>query len=113
MKIAIIAENDVLNRCSAKGCMNAFSDRTGAFERYGEDVELVEFTSNGGNLEDTIKKLMEMGVDAVHLSTCMRAVSAEYEALAEQLAEYFDVVGYSHGSEQGRTKRAVNLKMKK
>jgi hypothetical protein len=46
----------------------------------------------------------------VHLSTCLRAKSAEYEALAKRLAEDFDVVGYTHGSFQEKKRKAVIIK---
>jgi hypothetical protein len=39
----------------------------------------------------------------------MRAKSDEYEALAQRLAINFDVVGYSHGSEEGKTNRTCSL----
>lgn len=50
------------------------------------------------------------GVDAVHLSSCMRAKAANYESLAKRLAEYFDVVGYTHGAEEGKERAAIIIK---
>jgi predicted metal-binding protein len=110
MKIAIIVQKDILTTCSTKGCLNAFNMKLGAFERYGENTELVELTSDGVNMEDKIQNLIRNGVEAVHLSTCMRARSNEYELLAERLSKHFHVIGYTHGSEQGKTKKAVNIK---
>jgi predicted metal-binding protein len=112
MKIAIIVRNETLNTCTAKGCLNAFAKRIDSFERYGEDIELMGFTFESGDLEHKIEKLIKNGVEAVHLSSCMRAKSSEYEMIAERLSKNFHVVGYTHGDEQGRTKKAINLKMK-
>jgi predicted metal-binding protein len=112
MKIAIIVRKETLNTCTAKGCLNAFAKKIDSFERYGEDIELVGFTFESGDLEYKIEKLKKSGVEVVHLSSCMRAKSSEYEEIAERLSRSFHVIGYTHGSEQGKTKNAINLKMK-
>jgi predicted metal-binding protein len=112
MKIAIIVRKETLNTCTAKGCLNAFAKKIDSFERYNQDVELVGFTFESGDMEYKIEKLKNNGVEIVHLSSCMRAKSSEYEALAERLSENFHVIGYTHGSEHGKTKNAINLKMK-
>lgn len=110
MKIAIIVRNETSNRCTGKGCLKAFFKRIDAFKDYNEDVELVGFTHSGGDIDYKIEKLINNGVDVVHLSTCMRAKSAEYESLAKKLSKHFDVVGYSHGSAEGKTRKTINLK---
>ena len=112
MKIAIIVRNETLNTCTAKGCLNAFNKRIDSFKEYDKDTELIGFTFESGDLEHKIKKLIKNGVEAVHLSSCMRAKSEEYENIAERLSENFHVIGYTHGSEQGKTKSAIILKRK-
>lgn len=107
MKIAIIVRSETLDRCTGRGCLNAFSKRIDAFERYGEEAQLVAFTHDGGDLEHKIDNFKKHGVDVVHLSTCMRGKSAGYEALAKRLSRNFDVVGYTHGSFRGRTREAI------
>ena len=110
MKIAIIVRMETLNTCTAKGCLNAFTKRIDSFERYDHNVELIGFTFESGDIEEKIEKLKKNGVEAVHLSSCMRSKSSHYEALAQRLSENFDVIGYTHGSEEGKTKVAISLK---
>lgn len=109
MKVAILVNEDTMNRCTGKGCFNAFSNKTGAFADYESDVELVEFTHAGGDLKHLIESLIKNEVDVVHLSSCLRSKYVNYESLAYKLSQYFKVIGYTHGSEKGRTRDAINL----
>jgi predicted metal-binding protein len=108
-KIAIIVRNETLDKCTGKGCLNAYFERLDAFADYPEETRLVGFTQDSGDLEKKIAKLKELGVEVVHLSSCIRGKSANYEPLAERLAQDFEVVGYTHGSCQGRTREAICL----
>lgn len=72
MKVAILVNEDTMNRCTAKGCFNAFNNKTDSFANYDSDIELVEFTHAGGNLEQLIESLIKNKVDVVHLSSCLR-----------------------------------------
>jgi predicted metal-binding protein len=110
MKIAILVRQDILNSCTAKGCLNAFNNKIDSFYSYDEDTELVGFTIEGGELEYKIKKLIKNGVEAIHLSSCMRSKSENYEALAELLSNYFHVIGYTHGSNEGKRRNTITLK---
>jgi len=107
MKIAIIVRNETLDKCTGKGCLNAFFQRLDAFVDYDENIQLVGFTQESGDLEKKISKLKELGVDVVHLSSCLRGKSADYQALAERLSQEFAVVGYTHGKFDGRTRQAI------
>ena len=109
MKIAIIVRNETLDKCTGKGCLNAFFERLDAFAPYAENTRLVGFTQESGDLEKKIAKLKEQGVDVVHLSSCMRGKSADYEELAKRLSQDFAVVGYTHGAFDGRTRQAICL----
>jgi predicted metal-binding protein len=111
MKIAIIVREETLLRCTAGGCMNAFSQRIDSFARYAdqEDVELVAFTHDGGDIEKKVAVLQKKGVDVVHLSSCIRGKGTNYEPLAKRLSEHFAVVGYTHGEEIGNTGPAIIL----
>ncbi|GAA0182645.1 hypothetical protein SH2C18_49860 [Clostridium sediminicola] len=110
MRIAIIVREETLDRCTGKGCFNAFFKRIDAFKDYKDNVELVSFTHNGGDIDYKIQKLIDNNVKVIHLSSCMRAKSKDYESLAEKLSKYFDVVGYTHGSVKGKNKEAICLK---
>ena len=95
-KIAVLVNEDTMQRCSCGGCLKAFMNKADSFERYAdEDIELVGFTT-------------------VHLSTCTRGKNENYESIAEQCAEAgFDVVGYTHGGAVSKDgKEAVVLSAK-
>ncbi|MBP2638591.1 MAG: protein of unknown function region [Firmicutes bacterium] len=109
MKIAIIVREETMMNCTGGGCMNAFGKRIDSFARYAgrDDVELVAFTHNGGDIEKKIAALKKKEVEVVHLSSCIRAKDANYELLARRLSEHFAVVGYTHGDEIGKTGPAI------
>jgi predicted metal-binding protein len=109
-KIAIIVRNDTLHNCTGHGCLNAFLQRLDAFTDYDQTVQLVSFTHECGDLDKKIITMKRNGIDTVHLSSCLRGKSDRYEELAERLARDFDVIGYTHGNVEGRTRRANNIK---
>ena len=109
MKIAILTRPETMDRCIGKGCMKAFHNRLDAFSAYGPEAELVGFTHSGGDIEHKIARLIEYGVDAVHLSTCLRAKGDDYEGLAARLAAHFNVVGYTHGSAEGKERKTCSI----
>lgn len=98
MKIAILVNENTLQRCTGHGCMNAFNNRADSFAGYGSEARLVSFTHAGGDLELKIARMVEFGVTVVHLSTCLRANSPDYNGLEQRLLQHFQVVGYTHGS---------------
>lgn len=107
MKIAIFVRQETADRCIGKGCLSAFYSRKDAFSSYGPDTELVGFTHTGGDLDHKIERLIEHNVQVVHLSTCLRAKSDDYEALAERLMAHFVVIGYTHGSSERKSRTLV------
>lgn len=109
MKIGILVREETADKCIGKGCLNAFYKRLDAFSELPEEAELVAFTHTGGDLEHKIERLKENGVEVLHLSTCMRSKSENYEELANRLSEHFRIVGYTHGSEVGKTRETVFL----
>ena len=72
-KIAVLVNEDTMQRCSCGGCLKAFMNKADSFERYAdEDIELVGFTHSGGDLAKKIESFKKKGVTTVHLSTCTR-----------------------------------------
>ncbi len=112
MKIAIIVREETLQNCTGKGCFKAFFKRKDSFEQYDEDAEIIVFTHEGGNFEKKIERMIQEEIDVVHLSTCLRGKSDQYEVLAKQLSRHFDVVGYTHGSREGKKGNTVNYQNK-
>lgn len=112
MKIAIIVREKTMERCTTKGCMKAFNNREDAFGNYGENAELVSLMNDGGDFQYKVSKLVDLGVDTVHLSTCIRGKNENYMEMADMLSEHFNVVGYTHGNVEGKTRRAVFINKK-
>jgi predicted metal-binding protein len=103
MKIAILTREETMQRCTGKGCLNAFFQKKDAFAHYlDREVTLSVFTHAGGDLDHKIAMMLKNDVQVVHLSSCLRSKSPDYEAIATRLSEYFDVIGYTHGPEEGK-----------
>lgn len=114
MKLAIIVREETMMRCTGGGCLNAFFKKIDSFARYAgqEDLTLVAFTHNGGDMEKKIAALIKKKVDVVHLSSCMRGKDENYKNWAEKLSEHFAVVGYTHGEEHREGKETMILNKK-
>lgn len=111
-KVAILVNEDTMQRCSCGGCLRALFEKKDSFARYGdEELELVGMTHSGGDLAKKIETLRKKGVDVVHLSTCTKSKNENYGAIADACAEYFDVVGYTHGSPDGKGKGKMAVEL--
>lgn len=109
MKIGILVREETMKICTGKGCLSAFFQKKDSFARYCEELELLMFTHTGGDLNRKIKNMLQAGIETVHLSTCLRARSSDYDSLIERLAEHFAVVGYTHGSEVRKGQMSSNF----
>ncbi len=110
MKIAILINEETSYKCTCSGCLKAFFNKEDAFEGYPPESELISFTHLGGDLDKKINRLIDKDVDTVHLSSCVRSKYPDYETLANKLSEHFNVVGYTHGSAEGKTRGTISLK---
>jgi predicted metal-binding protein len=106
-KIAVIVREATLQNCTGKGCFKAFFSRKDSFENYDADAEIRVFTHEGGDIQKKLERMIEEEIDVVHLSTCLRGKSDQYEILAKELSEYFQVIGYTHGSREGQKGNTV------
>lgn len=110
LKIAILVREETTAKCTGKGCLRCFFAKTEGFARYrGMDVELIGFFHSGGDLEYKLTKMKEAGVQVIHVSTCMRGKYEGYEELVEKIGKDFDVIGYTHGSENGKTRKTMSV----
>ena len=108
--IAIMVRAETSEKCIGKGCLRSFFAKSEAFSRYrNQEVELLGFLHNGGDIEHKIAQMKTIGVEVVHLSTCMRGRDPDYAALAARLARDFAVVGYTHGPAEGKVTPTINL----
>ena len=106
--IGIINCFDVSQRCSSSGCLKALHDRTGSFARYAEEeIRILSFVHCNGCGEAAVEQVLaraermrKVGVDVIHLSTCVKSRCSHYDEFLEALSEEFEVVGNSHGKKQ-------------
>lgn len=49
--------------------------------------------------------MKKAGVQVIHVSTCTRGKDPGYVELVKRLSRDFDVIGYTHGVENGKTKK--------
>ena len=72
-KIAVLVNEDTMQRCSCGGCLKAFMNKADSFERYAdEDIELVGSPIVVAIFAKKIESFKKKGVTTVHLSTCTR-----------------------------------------
>lgn len=116
--IAIYLCGNVAKRCTANGCLRVFNNKEDSFEEYeNEDCKLVAVNTCNGcdespieSLELKIEKLKKAEVDVIHLSSCIRGRCEHYEEFAKVFSQHFDVVGYTHGSKEGRQNNSISIK---
>lgn len=74
-RIAVVRCHIVSEVCPGVGCLKAFAHRKLNFEEYGPDTELIGFFTCGGcsgrRVSRLVEKLLDHGLDVVHLSSCM------------------------------------------
>lgn len=75
IKIAVVRCHTVAEVCPGVGCLKAFNHRKLNFKEYGPDTELIGFFTCGGcsgrRVSRLVEKLMDHGLNVVHLSSCM------------------------------------------
>ena len=100
-KIAILVNEDTMNRCMSTGCVRAILNKEDAFARYGdEEIQFVGISHGNGDMDKKFDQLFRKCVDTIHISTCMRSKGKAYEDLGNLCLEAgFNVVGYTHGNE--------------
>ena len=117
-KIGIYVCGNVAKKCTGNGCLRAFNENKDSFSEYeGQNCKLVSFNNcNGCNEEPMeslllkIEKFKKAGVDVIHLSSCIRSKCDHYKEFVEELSKYFDVIGYTHGSAEGKKNNNINKK---
>jgi len=114
-KIGVLVCKNVSDKCSGAGCFKAFNQKSDAFELHDEEIELGSFTHCSGCDEEAeellnskIERMKIIGIETVHLSTCIRGRCHKYEEFAEKFAQDFDVIGYTHGSSEGKKLNNIN-----
>ena len=96
-KIGIYVCGNVSKRCTANGCLRAFNEN-------GCDEDPME------SLLVKIEKFIKANVDTIHLSSCIRGRCDHYQEFVDELSKYFDVIGYTHGTAEGKRNNNINKK---
>lgn len=117
-KIGIYVCGNVAKKCTANGCMRAFNDNKDSFSIYDEsEYKLVAFNSCNGCDEEPmeslllkIEKFKKADADTIHLSSCIRSKCEHYQEFVDELSGEFDVIGYTHGSAEGKKNNNINKK---
>lgn len=110
LKIDILVREETSDKCTGQGCLRSFFAKEESFARYrGMEMELAGFFHSGGDLDYKLAKLKKDGVQVIHVSTCMRGKYSGYQELVKKIVEDFDVIGYTHGSENGKQRKTVSI----
>lgn len=74
-RIAVVRCETVSEVCPGVACFRAFSERHSHFAQYGDNTEIIAYFTCGGcpgrRVSRLVEKLVDHGLDAVHLSSCM------------------------------------------
>ena len=105
INIGIINCAEVAKKCSGTGCINAFNENRGSFDKYVfKDAEIVSFAQCHGCSENATEgvvieanKMKDKGVKTIHISTCIRGRCKWYSEFVDELSRDFEVVDYTHG----------------
>lgn len=117
-KIGIYVCGNVSKKCTGNGCMRAFNENKDSFGDYDEsEYKLVAFNNCSGcdeapmeELLVKIEKFKKAEADTIHLSSCIRSKCDHYQEFVEELSKNFDVMGYTHGSAEGKKNNNMNKK---
>lgn len=81
-RIAVVRCNITSETCPGVGCLKAFNARKLNFSEYGPDTEMIGFFTCGGcsgrRTARLVEKLLDHGLDIVHLSSCMCMDEEDY-----------------------------------
>ncbi|WP_129596648.1 CGGC domain-containing protein [Anaerophilus nitritogenes] len=108
--IGIINCYNVSKRCSSSGCFKALYNETGSFERYkGEGARIISFVHCNGcgnqvvnQFLERAERMVQRGVDVIHLSTCVRSKCPWYDEVMKNLSEKYEIEGYSHAKKNSK-----------
>lgn len=103
-KIGIINCYNISKRCCSIGCFKAFHNREGSFEKYKNmDAEIYSYTHCNGCGDDSVKNVLQkakmmnkLGVDVIHLSTCIKTKCPHYQEFLTELSKHYTVEEFTH-----------------
>lgn len=104
-KIAIIRCDEKAKACPGTTCFKVIREKKAAFEKYGDEIEIVGFDTCGGcglgkadKIVQKARALKERGADVIHVSTCVKSKCPYYATYVDAIGEVAKVEGYTHPS---------------
>lgn len=102
-KIAIIRCDEKAKACPGTSCFTMIREKKGAFEQYGDVVEIVGFDTCGGcglgkpdKVLEKARALKARGAEVIHVSTCVQTKCPYYAAYVDAVGTVTKVEKYTH-----------------
>jgi predicted metal-binding protein len=102
-KIAIIRCDEKAKTCPGTACFNAIREKKAAFEKYGDEIEIIGFDTCGGcglgkadKMLAKVESLKQRGAEVIHVSTCVKTKCPYYGLFVEEVGKHSKVDGNTH-----------------
>lgn len=102
-KIAIIRCNEKSQTCPGTLCFKAIREKSGGFEKYDDEIEIIGLDTCGGcgqgkpdKILKKVEALKQRGAEVIHLSTCMKGGCPSYNTYLEEVKKHTKADGNTH-----------------
>ena len=102
-KIAIIRCEEKAKTCPGTTCFKVIREKKAAFEKYGDEIEIVGLDTCGGcglgkpdKIVQKAEALKERGAEIIHISTCVKSKCPFYASYMEAVGKVSKVDGNTH-----------------
>lgn len=102
-KIAIIRCDEKAKTCPGTTCFKVIREKQAAFEKYGDEIELVGFDTCGGcglgkpdKVLQKAEALKERGAEVIHISSCVKSKCPYYVSYVDAVGTISKVEGNTH-----------------
>jgi predicted metal-binding protein len=102
-KIAIIRCEEKSKICPGTTCFKVMREKTAAFEKYGDQIEIIGFDTCGGcglgktdKIAAKVQDLKQRGAEVIHISSCVKKLCPYYTQFVEEAGKHSKVDGSTH-----------------
>jgi predicted metal-binding protein len=102
-KIAIIRCEEKAKICPGTTCFKVIREKKAAFEKYGDEIEIIGFDTCGGcglgkpdKVLEKAAALKERGAEVIHISTCVKSKCPYYASYVDAVGKVSKVDGNTH-----------------
>ena len=102
-KIAIIRCDEKAKTCPGTSCFKVIREKAAAFEKYGDEIEIVGFDTCGGcglgktdKIMTKVETLKQRGAEVIHISTCIKGMCPYYTLFMDEVEKRSKVDGNTH-----------------